>query len=51
MLHYVFCRQSANNRETLIAEVGTVQLEFMMLSQLTGNPIYGQKVLYPNKAQ
>ncbi|CAO3655110.1 unnamed protein product [Mucor hiemalis] len=32
-----------NNRETLIAEVGTVQLEFMMLSQLTGNPIYGQK--------
>lgn len=33
-----------NNRETLIAEVGTVQLEFMMLSQLTGNPIYGQKV-------
>ncbi|GAN06720.1 glycoside hydrolase family 47 protein [Mucor ambiguus] len=32
-----------NNRETLIAEVGTVQLEFMMLSQLSGNPIYGQK--------
>ncbi|CEP17592.1 hypothetical protein [Parasitella parasitica] len=32
-----------NNHETLIAEVGTVQLEFIMLSQLTGNPIYGQK--------
>jgi mannosyl-oligosaccharide alpha-1,2-mannosidase len=37
-------RNQANNHETLIAEVGTVQLEFMMLSQLTGNPIYGQKV-------
>ncbi|RCH97230.1 hypothetical protein CU098_000627, partial [Rhizopus stolonifer] len=32
-----------DNDRTLIAEVGTVQLEFMMLSQLTGNPIYGQK--------
>ncbi|KAI9480876.1 MAG: glycosyl hydrolase family 47-domain-containing protein [Benjaminiella poitrasii] len=36
-------RNEPNNHETLIAEVGTVQLEFMMLSQLTGNPIYGQK--------
>ncbi|KAG2215703.1 hypothetical protein INT46_003915 [Mucor plumbeus] len=36
-------QNQANNHETLIAEVGTVQLEFMMLSQLTGNPIYGQK--------
>jgi mannosyl-oligosaccharide alpha-1,2-mannosidase len=42
-------RNRPNNRETLIAEVGTVQLEFMMLSQLTGNPIYGQKVIYQVK--
>lgn len=37
-------RNKPNNHETLIAEVGTVQLEFMMLSQLSGNPVYGQKV-------
>ncbi|KAI7899530.1 glycosyl hydrolase family 47-domain-containing protein [Cokeromyces recurvatus] len=36
-------KNKPNNDETLIAEVGTIQLEFMMLSQLTGNPIYGQK--------
>ncbi|KAG1051668.1 hypothetical protein G6F43_006138 [Rhizopus delemar] len=34
--------QSAQ-RDTLIAEVGTVQLEFLMLSQFTQNPVYGQK--------
>ncbi|KAI8879887.1 glycoside hydrolase family 47 protein [Backusella circina FSU 941] len=36
-------RNKSNSRNTLFAEVGTVQLEFMMLSQLTGNPIYGKK--------
>jgi mannosyl-oligosaccharide alpha-1,2-mannosidase len=34
----------SHDPNTLFAEVGTVQLEFMMLSQLTGNPIYGKKV-------
>lgn len=27
----------------MIAEAGTVQLEFMMLSQFTRNPLYAQK--------
>lgn len=37
-------RNRSTGHDTLIAEVGTVQLEFMMLSQHTGDPIYGQKV-------
>ncbi|KAI8345311.1 glycosyl hydrolase family 47-domain-containing protein [Choanephora cucurbitarum] len=36
-------KQESEGDATLIAEVGSVQLEFMMLSQLTGNPIYGEK--------
>jgi mannosyl-oligosaccharide alpha-1,2-mannosidase len=37
-------RNETKRKDVLFAEVATVQLEFMMLSQLTGNPIYGQKV-------
>ncbi|GAA5813991.1 hypothetical protein MFLAVUS_007481 [Mucor flavus] len=36
-------QNTSTNQETLLAEVGTFQLEFMMLSQLTGNTIYGEK--------
>ncbi|KAI8381347.1 glycoside hydrolase, partial [Radiomyces spectabilis] len=35
-------KESLNN-STLIAEVGTVQLEFMVLSHHTRNPVYAQK--------
>ncbi|KAI9361968.1 glycoside hydrolase [Pilaira anomala] len=36
-------RNSSVQQETLIAEVATIQLELMMLSQHTGDVIYGQK--------
>ncbi|KAG1454757.1 hypothetical protein G6F56_007241 [Rhizopus delemar] len=36
-------RNHSIHEETLIAEAGTVQLEFMMLSQFTRNPLYAQK--------
>ncbi|KAG1173669.1 hypothetical protein G6F70_005655 [Rhizopus microsporus] len=36
-------RNLSTQRDTLLAEAGTVQLEFMMLSQWTQNPIYAKK--------
>ncbi|KAI8992647.1 glycoside hydrolase [Pilobolus umbonatus] len=36
-------RKTSDESDTLIAEVGTVQLEFLMLSQLTGNALYARK--------
>jgi hypothetical protein len=38
--------QTARDNFSLIAEVGTVQLEFMTLSHHTGDPQYARKVKY-----
>jgi len=39
--------QSRNGLRFVLAEVGTIQVEFTRLSKLTGDPLYEQKVLCP----
>ncbi|GJJ68427.1 hypothetical protein EMPS_00773 [Entomortierella parvispora] len=43
-------KYTASARWFVLAEVGTIQLEFSRLSQLTGNPLYEQKALDVFKA-
>lgn len=40
----LFIRKRAPSNVTLIAEIGTLQLEFMTLSLHTGKSIYAEKV-------